>query len=91
MKTLSFTLEHGKLLRLEGAQAWEVRCQGGALMLSGPWPLGDVELHPGQSCTLPTAGLVLAEAWGASRLSLAPPADQPLRRSFAAAHVFQCS
>lgn len=93
METATLNLEHGKLLSLKAAPAWEIVCLDGALMLSGPSPVGDVELRAGQRYLVPTGELLLLEAWGDTRLTLQAPAAKPgwlhsLFHSFA--HVF-CS
>ena len=67
-------LEHGQVLRLQGMAGWRLECRAGGLMLSGPAPVGDVELGPGEAYVLPGAALVLAEAWGRAALTLVPPA-----------------
>lgn len=72
-QNLHLELEHGELLRLDAGRGWTVRCEDGALMLSGPTPVGDVELRHGQDYTLPTNRLILLEAWRHCRLSLIGP------------------
>jgi len=65
---LNLCLEHGRVLRLENARGWLVRCEAGALMLSGPPPMGDVELLAGGQFRIPTGHLVLLEGWRHARV-----------------------
>ncbi len=71
-------LTPGQLLPLRRRQGWTLVCARGALLVSGPAPLGDRELGPGESLTLPSRALYLAEAWGDTEIFLLAPA--PKRR-----------
>ncbi|MBL8472103.1 MAG: DUF2917 domain-containing protein [Rhodocyclaceae bacterium] len=67
-------LAHGELLRIEGARGARLACRNGALLVSVPGCGADIELHAGDSFTLPSDACILSEAWGATDLSLLPPA-----------------
>lgn len=67
-------LSPGQLLSLRRHQGWTLVCTQGALLVSGPPPLGDRELGPGESLTLPSRTLYLAEAWGDTEIFLLAPA-----------------
>lgn len=72
-RNLHVELNHGQVLSLDRARGWRVHCEGGCLMLSGPAPVGDVELRRGEDYLLPSDHLVLLEAWRGCRVALTAP------------------
>lgn len=79
---LNMLLEHAQLLGLEQARGCLIRCEEGALSLSGPAPVGDVELRAGAVYTVPTQALVLLQAWRSARISVTAPVRRPFWQRF---------
>lgn len=71
--SLQVELRHGQVLSLDRARGWRVECEGGAVMLSGPAPVGDVELRRGEHYLVPSDQLLLLEAWRGCRVALSAP------------------
>lgn len=56
------TLVPGHPLRLARARGRQVSCERGCVWITAPGVPEDVFLHPGQTWTIPSNGLVLLEA-----------------------------
>lgn len=56
------TLVPGHPLRLVRARGRQVSCERGCVWITAPGEPDDVFLHPGQTWTVPSSGLVLIEA-----------------------------
>jgi len=68
----TYTLQAGRLMRIERAAGWLLVCEQGTLSVTQPGDVRDIELGPGRVMRIAGNGRVLVGGDGAS-FSLAPP------------------
>ena len=81
----TYTVQAGRLMRIERAAGWLLVCEQGTLSVTQPGDCRDIELRPGGGMSIATNGRVLVG--GDARFRLTPPPSLAARLLLAWRHA----